>query len=158
MDLSPREQEQAEIARDLIEAAGGLEAAADITDLSTSHLQRYQSPHHRDSMPLRVIRKLEAVTHGKAGHPIVTRHLARQAGYSLLKRPTVTADGEDLLKLLGEQAKAKGVCDNKICTALADGKCDESEALDLLPDLRKSIELSSQMLAEIEAIAGRPVQ
>jgi len=87
MALSDQERRQAARARELIEAAGGLEACAAETGISTSHLQRYSSKSEKDSMPVRVIEALEAVTEGLCGHPIMTRHLATQAGYNLVPVP-----------------------------------------------------------------------
>lgn len=95
MTLPVTEQRQAERARELIEAAGGLEACAEETGISTSQLARYSSKTEKDSMPVRVIEALEAVTHGKPNHPVMTRHLARRAGYVLVPLPTVTiGEGE----------------------------------------------------------------
>lgn len=87
MTLTTQEQLQADKARELIEAVGGLDAAAAITELSTSQLGRYQAKTERDSMPARIIEQLEAVTHGKPNHPAMTRHLARRQGYVLVPLP-----------------------------------------------------------------------
>lgn len=153
--LTVTEQQQARKARDLIEAVGGLEPSAEITGLSTSQLGRYQSPTERDSMPLRVIEELEAVTHSEIGHPIVTRYLARRAGYSLLRRPDVPACRSAILDLLARQAKEQGECDPEMLHALADGQIDAEEAERLIPLFYRRLETTAQMLAELHAIAGR---
>ena len=87
MALSDKERRQAAKARELIEAAGGLEACAAETGISTSQLARYSSKTEKDSMPVRVIEVLEAVSIDQPGHPIMTRHLASQAGYNLVPVP-----------------------------------------------------------------------
>jgi len=95
MNLPVTEQRQAERARELIESAGGLEACSEESGISTSQLQRYTSKSEKDSIPVRVIEALEAVTHGKPNHPVITRHLARRAGYVLVPLPTVAVgEGE----------------------------------------------------------------
>ena len=158
MSLPVEEQRQARRVRELVSAAGGVENCEDHCGKAKSLFSGYQSPNDSRSIPLRDIELLESVTHGKAGHPIVTRYLAGRAGYTLVRRPVVTAEGADLLALLGKQAKAKGRADSRICTALADDhQVDEAEAIALIPHLAESLEITAQMLAEIEAIAGRPV-
>lgn len=157
MNLPTDEQRQARVVRELIAAAGGVEVAERDCDKSKSLFSAYQSPNDPRSIPLRDIEILESVTHGTTGHPVVARYLARQAGYSLMKRPCITASGDDLLRLLAGSAKAKGECETQILSDLADGTIDPQEAERLLPLFRRSIELTSQMLAELEAIAGRSV-
>lgn len=155
MNPLPREeQRQARRARELVEAAGGLEACAEETGLSTSHLSRYGSTAEKDSMPLRVIERLESVTHGMPGHPVVTTYLAARQGFTLVKRPQVPSDRAALMELLSQHASARGECEKQILHALADGRVDAGEASALVPLFRASFELTNQMLAELEAIAG----
>lgn len=158
MSVSVQEQRQARIVGELVKAAGGVEAAAEICDKSHSLFSAYQSPNDPRSIPLRDIEALEGVTHGQMGHPHVTRFLARQAGYTLLARPDVPHERAEILALLSRQAKERGQTDPEILDAVADGQIDEDEAERLIPLLRKSLETTAQMLAEVEAIAGRPVQ
>jgi len=153
--LSVQEQQQARKARELIEAVGGLDAAAEITGMSISHLGRYQSPNERDSMSIRIMEQLEAVTHGELSHPIVTRYLARRAGYSLVRRPDVPAGRGAILELLAEQAKNQGQSDPEMFRALADGQVDAEEADRLIPLFYKRLETTAQMLAELHAIARK---
>lgn len=152
--LSREEQRQARRARELVEAAGGLEACAEETGLSTSQLSRYGSTSDRDSMPLRVIERLESVTHDTLGHPLVTTYLATRQGFTLVRRPQVPSDRAALMELLSRHAKARGECEQQILHALADGKVDAPEARALVPLFQTSFELTNQMLAELEAIAG----
>lgn len=154
MTLPVEEQRQAEAVRGLIAASGGVEAAERDCEKSKSLFSAYQSVNDARSIPLRDIALLEAVTHGTTGHPQVTRYLARRSGFDLVRRPTVPAARREILDLLADQAKAKGECENEILHALADGAVDCAEAKALIPLFRRSIELSCQMLAELEAIAG----
>lgn len=155
MSVPVEEQRQARIVRELVAAAGGVEACERDCDKSKSLFSAYQSPNDARSIPLRDIERLEAVTHGRIGHPHVTRYLARQAGYILLQRPDIPHDRSDILTLLARQAKERGECEPEMLEALSDGNIDEEEAERLIPLLRKSLETTAQMLAEVEAIAGR---
>ena len=153
MNIAPREQQDAETARKLIEAAGGLEASAELAEISKTQLGRYQSKTERDSMPLRVIRALQAVTHGLAGHPVVTRYLARCDGYALVKLPDTPADRSNILQLAAKAAQERGDADSQMMSALADGQVDRVEAGTLLPLMRRRVETDAQILIELEAIA-----
>jgi len=153
--LTREEQRQARRAKELVEAAGGLEACAEETGIGTSQLSRYGSKTEKDSMPLRVIERLESVTHDTYGHPLVTTYLAERQGFTLVRRPEVPSDRAALMELLSQHAHARGECEQQILRALAnDGKVDGGEARDLVPLFRTSFELTNQMLAELEAIAG----
>ncbi|NCP11372.1 MAG: hypothetical protein GW859_05350 [Sphingomonadales bacterium] len=153
MSLPVEEQRQARAVRELIAAAGGVEAAEHDCGKSKSLFSAYQSPNDHRSITLRDIEILESLTHGKAGHPIVTRYLARQAGYILLQRPDVPADRGTILNLLARQAEERGQCDPELMRALADGQIDEKEAQRLVPMMRQRLETDAQMLVKLEAIA-----
>ncbi|WP_374406558.1 hypothetical protein [Pelagerythrobacter sp.] len=157
MSLPPDEQRQARVVRELIHAAGGVEACERDREKSKSLFSAYQSPNDPRSMPLDDIEFLESVTHGKLGHPHVTRYLARQAGCVLLPRPEVPRDRSDIITLLARQARERGECDPELLTALADGNIDEDEAERLIPMMRQRLETDAHMLAQLEAIAGRSV-
>ena len=153
--LSTDEQRQARRVRELIHDAGGLEAAAEEAKIGKTQLGRYQSTAERDSMPLRVIEALEAVTVGKPNHPVVTRYLAARQGYTLVKRPEVPADRAQIMDLLAKQATASGTSANETLKALMDDdRLDAAEARELIPLYQERLQLVAQMLAELEAIAG----
>jgi hypothetical protein len=153
--LPSDEQRQARVVRELIHAAGGVEACERDCGKAKSLFSGYQSPHDSRSIPLRDIEILESVTHGKLGHPHVTRYLARQAGYILLRRPDVPHDRADVMRLLARQARERGEREQQILDALGDGALDEAEAELLIPLFRLSLETTAEMLAELEAIVGR---
>lgn len=65
----------------LVEAAGGLEAAATVTRVRPSALQTYYSPQHPEAFaPADVLADLQAFT----GDPLVTRYLAKLCGFDLV--------------------------------------------------------------------------
>jgi hypothetical protein len=154
MSLATHEQHQARVARDLISAANGLEAASEFAGVKVSQLSRYQSPHDHDSITLRAIEALEAVTHGKAGHPIATRYLAARAGYALVRLPDGVATGVDMLELVGQQAKESGDITSRVIAALADKKIDDDEIDGIRIEIADLIRVAVAMDAELEILKG----
>jgi hypothetical protein len=88
--MTPREQALKRASRDLVAAAGGCEMADALCRVQKSQLSAAGSVTEPGRwLPVDAVRDLEAVTHGTAGHPQVTRFLAAEAGYALVKlRPT----------------------------------------------------------------------
>ncbi len=154
MTLPIEEQRQARAVRQLQSAAGGVEASGAICEKSPSLHSAYQSPNDGRSIPVRDIERLESVTHGSLGHPHVTSYLAAAQGFILVLRPVVPANRAAIIELLSQHAKAKGHCETEILHALSDGEVDGDEATSLIPLFRRSFEITNQMLAELEAIAG----
>lgn len=83
----PERQTVKLLSKRLVSAAGGVEAASMATTRSPSQLCAYGLPNAPEFMPVDVAADLEAVTVGQPGHPLLTRHLAKLAGYCLIKRP-----------------------------------------------------------------------
>ena len=149
MSLPVEEQRQARAVRELISAAGGLERAAEDIGKGKSQLGRYQSQNETDSMTLRDIEILEGITHGKSGHPIVTRYLATRAGFALVKLPNVCARGTDLLHLVGEQARESGRITASVIEALEDQKLELHEVRRIRADIARLIDAAVSMDAEM---------
>lgn len=120
MILSRDDQNAARVSKKLVQAAGGLEASADVTGKSTSQLSRYTSPDCTDSMPITVVRELESVSHGHAGHPHVTRMLAQAQGYGLFKLPVAEAARADWMAHLAALSAEAGELASKLAVALGD--------------------------------------
>jgi hypothetical protein len=154
MNLPVAEQRQAERARELIEAAGGLEASAEETGLSTSHLQRYCSKTERDSMPARVIEQLESVTHGKPGHPVMTRYLARRQGFVLVPLPrSVPVEGE-WNRHISRLSSEAGALIAGIAPDLADDpRVSSAEAARRLPGAHRLTEIAAEIEAALQSKA-----
>ncbi|MCB2051984.1 MAG: hypothetical protein KDE63_11210 [Novosphingobium sp.] len=151
MTLPVEEQRQARVARNLIREAGGLEPAAEHVGKGKSQLGRYQSAHEPDSITLRDIELLEGVTHGKAGHPIVTRYLAQQAGYALVRLPTAVPHGNELLQLVARQAKESGDITQGVIAALDDQSVDLGEVRALRREVAELIDAAVAMDAHLAA-------
>lgn len=151
-NLSTDAQHQARMARQLIRAAGGLEAAAEISGKGKSQIARYQSPHDEASITLEVIEALESVTSGSVGHPIITRYLAMRAGYVLVQLPQKPANGTDLLSLVSQQAKESGDITSGIINALADKQWTNTELVTAQREVQELIEVAVAMQSELALI------
>lgn len=78
--LSSDEQILALATKRAIQAAGGLDVCARETGLSDTQLSRCCSPNQRDSITIRDVVAIEAINHGRVGHPHVLRAMARVIG------------------------------------------------------------------------------
>ena len=155
MTLPVSEQRQAERARELIEAAGGFEASAEETGISTTQLGRYQSKAERDSMPARVIEALEAVTHGKPGHPIMTRHLARRQGFVLVPLPSALPSEGEWARHISRLSEKAGKLVSGIAADLADDlDVSPREATARLPSARALVQIAAELEAALSTRAG----
>ena len=102
------------LARSLIKAAGGLDAAALVAGISTSQLSRYCTPGHPDTMTAAVMAALEE----HAGAPVYSGALAEAVTSG---RPSSLRDGAE------EAVEAAARTLGAIRTALADGRIDGAE-------------------------------
>lgn len=134
----------------LIRAAGGQEAAEELTGKSQPRLSAYGGPNTDAFVPVDVVLALEAVTHGQPGHPHVTRWLAREAGFALLRLPRhVDGGAGGIHRAVSGVSKEAGEAVGLVCEALADDGelspreirekkivANIDEAIDRLCDLR----------------------
>lgn len=112
----------------LIEAAGGLEAAALYARPNKTAMGDYGSPNNADRfMPIDAVADLEAITRGSAGWPIVTRMLAKLAGCALVELPTAAPGGGDWMRRIGKLAQDHGALAKRICDAAEDGEVTAAE-------------------------------
>ncbi|MBB5684321.1 phage regulatory CII family protein [Sphingobium boeckii] len=153
--LSPDEQAEALAAKKLIRAAGGLEDAAAHTGKSTSALSRYCLPNCPDSMPVRVAIELESVTHGSAGHPVMTRLMAQRQGFALVKLPDPMACSTIWSGFVAKLAKEGGDVMAAVCRALEDDNdVSPAEATATLNDVQELIDIAVQLRAALVERAG----
>jgi hypothetical protein len=114
--------------RALIKAAGGLEAAATLCRPGKTQLGNYQSFNADDYMPIDVVADLEAVTHGTAGWPILTRRLATMAGGAFVELPEPDAMDRGWYAELGTLAADQAGISQRICMAVSnDDDVDAAE-------------------------------
>lgn len=122
--------------RRLVDATGGIDPAAASTRVGRATMAQYYSPADRDEavfVPLDVIADLERVT----GEPLVTRQLARLAGFDLVPAETpLTSDSaagdagnpvQDSLLLGASLSVRVGEYQRVAIAAAADGKLSDAE-------------------------------
>lgn len=152
--LSPDKQALKRATGQLVRAAGGQEAAVAFTRLSRHQvLSDYANP--SADMATRfaaidVVADLESLTHGTPGHPVVTRQLARFAGYALVRLPAVRA-GDDLSDQLFDVIR-----ETSEVTLLIGKHLQENGGAGFrgreLSDIRREISEAVQALLELDAL------
>jgi hypothetical protein len=153
MVLPPALQAAKAATKALIRAVGGQEAAAAETGKSHSRFACYGLPNTLDFIPVNDVHALEAVTHGLAGHPHVTRWLAREAGYALVRLPQAPGGTSDWHQAMGAVSKEVGEIIERLCTMLADGKVTGAEVRE--GHLRDEIRDAQERLAQLDALAAQ---
>lgn len=149
MSAPLEEQSQARAFKRLVREAGGLESAQEETGKSKTQLHRYTDPADPASAPIAIVEALEAITHDRTGHPIVTRHLATKAGFSLVKVPRVPATGGDLLTLVAAQARESATITGSVIQAIEDHEIDGDECDEIIGKIDRALELLALMRAEV---------
>lgn len=158
---SPDRQQLKAACKRLVRAAGGVEAAEEISSRSKTQLSAYGHPNAPEFMPIDVVAALEEVTHGHAGHPIVTRLLAQRAGYALVKLPNAVPDCADWHRAIGELSKEVGEAVQVVCASLSDDTpgavtARDVRERDIIGEIDEAIEklVAMRVLAECAGRAG----
>lgn len=93
------EQVLATATKHAIQAAGGLDVCERETGLSDTQLSRCCSPNRRDSITIRDAVAIEAINHGRDGHPHILRAMARViGGCAVILLPEAEEAGGDCLR------------------------------------------------------------
>lgn len=151
-NLPPKLQSLKGAVGDLIRAFGGQEAAAAETGKSQSQINRYQNVNSEDFAPVHVIAALERATQGLTGAPHVTRWMARDLGFALVKLPGVD-DATVWGRRGGQLMKEAGDIINGIGRAIeGDGDVDPGEAKAMLADADELVAIACEIR---EALARR---
>ena len=138
---------------ELLARVGGSREASGFCRVAHSVLSGYASLSPADAErfpPIDVVRDLEAV----AGEPIVTMHLAVEAGGVFVEVPSVQATGADLLTLLAAQSREGSDLTNALCLGLADGRLCGADARKAREEVRQLVRVAMQMDAELALIVG----
>lgn len=148
---TPDKQALKEASKQLVRAAGGVEAAALYVRPNKSTLSDYGRPENDIFMPVDVIAGLEAITHGTAGWPIVTRLLAMTAGCALVELPAPGNAEADWIDQLGQLSKETSDVAQGICKALhGDHRVTASEVRQL-----RLIDECDDLIAHIVTMRAR---
>ena len=110
--------------RELVDRAGGVDAAAACTRVARASLSNYGNPHHPSFAPIDVVARLETLV----GEPLITTCLARRAHCALV--PVEPVREGDLSMLLAHVGRESGEVFQAYGEALAnDGQvCAEERA------------------------------
>ena len=118
-----------------IEKAGGQTYAAEISRVSQSKLSEYASFHQDERfIPADVIADIEAFIE----EPIITRELAEQQGYVLVKADVI-ASPTSVIGLAKQISTRSGNLVAAIIGAIEDGKIDRIEADKILPMVKAAM-------------------
>jgi hypothetical protein len=151
IDNAPQDQAAKAKSLALVRASGGVEAAAAFCRSNMRRLSEYGRPDNDCFMPIDVVRDLEAVTHGTAGHPIVTRYLAQQAGYTLVRLPSLDAvQVGDLHAACSAHAKEHGEATARVVGLLMARNRDAID--DAIREVDEGIEESVKLRALLVAL------
>ena len=156
MTLTVNQQRLKQAARALVGAAGGIEAAADILGKGKSTVARWQSINDEDySMPIDAVAALEAVTHGTAGHPQVTRELCRLAGGVFVPLPDPDIADECLRGGVMQISTELGDVARELNAALADGRISPREREAVQREIQDLIARAVELNKLMELAADR---
>jgi len=120
--LAPEKQGLKVASRALVRAVGGQEACTGFARYARHQsYSEFASPEHGDKfMPVDVVVDLEAVAHGTAGWPQVTRYLCERAGGAFVKLPEAAADAGDWHKQLAALIEESRDVSMRLVEALGD--------------------------------------
>ncbi|MCX5495780.1 hypothetical protein OSH11_13785 [Kaistia dalseonensis] len=140
--------------RDLVKACGGVERSAEIAEMSSSEVSRWQS-----SKALRYIIPLDAVLALEAdcGLPFVTTVMASINGRRLSEPETGTGTSMAVMARYAETMRSVSEVMAKAALAFADGKLTDTEMEMLtraLGDMKREAELFQGELASAKGGAG----
>ena len=139
----------------LIAEVGGQEAAAEYSRVSRPRIAQYGNPNEESYfVPVDVVADLEAVTHGRPGHPHVTRALARRQGYDLVPLPEAAPDEIDPHHHLSALARETGDVMAKLALALADGRltAHEVRVLKLISEVEEALQAIVDLRAGLKRL------
>ena len=146
--ISPADMAFKSLALALIEAAGGLHAAAAATRVGKTSLGNYQHRFVDQFMPVDVVARLEAL----APEPLITAELARRAGYVLV--PVAPALGGALHIEMARLGAKVGVVFSAYAEALRDGRVTPAEAAEMARELGDVIRVATAAQQAVAIVAG----
>lgn len=118
--LSPDRQAIKNATAKTIAAVGGGEKGAGHTRVAQQRLSAYGNKFQPDFMPVDVVSDLESVIEGVPGAPFITRELARQRGYLLVRCPATRPEGKPWALHIADLSRETGEAVAKLAVSLAD--------------------------------------
>lgn len=130
----------------VIKIVGGVEASACITRVSAVQLSNYQRRDNPLVVPVDIAVELDAC----AQQPVILSVMASQLGYTLL--PIDLGEGCAATST-AEVCSTVGATMSATMKALADGRIDQHEAIDLAHRLNNIIRVTSIALQDMQSLA-----
>lgn len=156
--LPPDQQELKTACRALVRAFGGQEAAASRLGTRQQRISDCINPHTESFLRVDEVAALEHETVGMPGHPHVLATIARQLGYELVRTPTITSNGRDLLQLFAHQSKETADLAQAIVAAHADGEITGEEAECIERECNDIMAVTLAMRAEARLISREAIR
>lgn len=150
--LPADQQELKGATRALVRTFGGQEAVASRLNTRQQRISDCINQNTESFLRIDEIAVLEDETVGMPGHPHVTATRARQLGYELVRIPTITATGKDLLHLFARQSKENSDLAQAIVESSADGNICAADAERIERELDDIIANAVAMRAEARLI------
>lgn len=125
--LAPVDQDLKVASAALIRAYGGQVAASELLGRAQSRFSDAGSRNTAVFLTIKEVAEFEDRTAGMAGHPIVTRTLARRQGFELVRHPRAIPDASDLLTCTAALVTEGGDVMGRVGEALKDGRTDAAE-------------------------------
>ena len=136
---------------ELVKLAGGVSAAAQLTQASQSRVSEAISEWHDNRwLSLVQVADLEAAT----GQPVLARALALLAGFDLAPRQAPRA--QSMHQHLIDVISSTGTLESEIARAMADGEVSEPERLALRRDVRLALDRLQALDADLTRAAPTP--
>lgn len=152
MTLTQRDRDLKVATGDLVQALHGLEATGSYIDRSSSTVQRWTSlDDHEAFMPLRFVPELER----RAPAPLITMALARMAGGTFVRLPTVFADDDSLPLQVCALVHDMGAVSETVRTGQIDGRFCARDAAALEACADKLIEQAAAMRLYARVLQGK---
>lgn len=150
IQLPPRRKLLKRDCRALVEACGGVEAAALACRAGKSQLSDYGNSNVAAFMPIDVVEDLEAIA-----EPIVTRGIVERGGYEIDRQAEALPTDVDWCAAIADAAKEYGDAQEKLLRALPDGiqprEIRDGKIMDELAEARRA-------LKRIEALCERALE
>ena len=155
--VPPRDQLLKVASDHLVREFGGQDAAGEHIGCRQQRISDCVRPNTPDFLRLNEVAALEDATHGRMGHPVVTRALARRQGFMLVRQPSAPPCDTDILKLLGELAAENGDIANAVLSAIADGRIDAAERAHIIEQIMEQQTVGAAMIAMLQAAGQGPL-
>jgi hypothetical protein len=152
-DLTHEEIRLARATKAAVQAAGGLRLCVPDISIGDSQLSRCESSDHHDSITVRDAVIVDALGHGRQGHPHILRAMARIGGFVVIQLPQGEMDAHGLMQSAIDLTAELGDVVQAIRDALRDDEVTPREAAGALEQLDDLDGCSAKLRLQLKALA-----